>query len=344
VLELIPKVIPAPDPAVPDSVAEFDLVQPFLLESSGIRGDLVRLGAVAEHIVTRHAYPGPLAGLLVEMLTLTAMLSSMMKYDGVFSLQTSGDGPVRLMVSDMTSKGHLRGYAGFDAARLAAVVEGPMVEGAAVEGAAVEGAAGAEVAAGVAALLGHGHLAYTVDQGPDMERYQGIVALSGATLADCLQHYFLQSEQIQTGLIVVSGNGSGAQGGAWRAAGLILQRLPEEAGRAAAVAPDDDDAWRRAMVLQASCTEAELLDPGLPVDTLLYRLFHEEGVRVFRRRPLVARCRCARTRLEETLRSLPRAEIEDLRVDGEVIVTCEYCNRCYRFDDAALARIYTKGP
>ena len=321
-----------------DSATEFDLVQPFLLESSGIRGDLVRLGAVAEHIVTRHAYPGPLAGLLAEMLTLTAMLSSMMKYDGVFSLQTTGDGPVRLMVSDMTSKGHLRGYAGFDAARLAAVVEGAVVEGA-----VVEAEAGAEVAPGVAALLGQGHLAYTVDQGPDMERYQGIVALSGATLADCLQHYFLQSEQIQTGLIVVSGNGSGAQGGAWRAAGLILQRLPEEAGRAAAVAPDDD-AWRRAMVLQASCTEAELLDPGLPVDTLLYRLFHEEGVRVFRRRPLVARCRCARRRLEETLRSLPRAEIEDLRVDGEVIVTCEYCNRRYRFDDAALVRIYAKGP
>ena len=291
------------------------MVQPFLLESSGIRGDLVRLGAVAEHIVTRHAYPGPLAALLVEMLTLTAMLSSMMKYDGVFSLQTSSDGPVRLMVSDMTSNGHLRGYAGFDATRLTAA------------------------APGVAALLGQGHLAYTVDQGPDMERYQGIVALSGATLADCLQHYFLQSEQIQAGLMVVSGNA----GGSWRAAGLILQRLPEEAVRAAVAGPDDD-AWRRAMVLQASCTEAELLDPGLPVNTLLYRLFHEEGVRAFRRRPLVARCRCARTRLEETLRSLPRVEIEDLKVDGEVIVTCEYCNRRYHFDNAALAGIYAPEP
>ncbi len=315
--ELIPK-------EVPDSAtAEFDLVQPFMLESSGIRGDLVRLGAVAEHIVTRHAYPGPLAAALVEMLTLTAMLSSMMKYDGVFSLQTSGDGPVRLMVSDMTSKGYLRGYAGYDAARLAAV----------------EAAAGAEGAPGVAALLGQGHLAYTVDQGPGMERYQGIVALSGATLADCLQHYVLQSDPIQTGLMVVSGHA----GGSWRAAGLILQRLPEEAGRAAVAAPDDD-AWRRAMVLQASCKEAELLDPGLPVDTLLYRLFHEEGVRVFRRRPLAARCRCARRRLEETLRSLPRTEIEDLKVDGEVVVTCEYCNRRYRFDDAALARIYSAKP
>ncbi len=296
--------------------AEFDLVQPFLLEASGIRGDLVRLGAAAEHIVTRHAYPGPVAGLLVEMLTLTAMLSAMMKYDGVFSLQTSGDGPVRLMVSDVTSQGHLRGYAGFDAERLATMA-----------------------GAGVAELLGKGHLAYTVDQGPDMERYQGIVALSGATLADCLQHYFRQSEQIRTGLMVASGK----VGGSWRAGGLILQRLPEEAGQAAVAAPDED-AWRRAMVLQASCTKAELLDPDLPVNDLLYRLFHEEGVRAFRRRPLVARCRCARTRLEETLRSLPRTEIEDLNIDGEVVVTCEYCNRRYHFDDAALARIYAAEP
>jgi molecular chaperone Hsp33 len=348
--ELKSKAVPVPDSAA----AEFDLVQPFLLESSGIRGDLVRLDAVAGHIVTRHAYPGPLAALLVEMLTLTAMLSSMMKYDGVFSLQTSGDGPVRLMVSDMTSMGHLRGYAGFDAERLAAAVEAAAVEAAAVGAAAVDAAAGdvaagdvaagdvaaGDVAAGVVKLLGKGHLAYTVDQGPDMERYQGIVALSGTTLADCLQHYFLQSEQIQTGLIVTSGNA----GGRWRAAGLILQRLPEEsAGRAAAAAPDDD-AWRRAMVLQASCTEAELLDPDLPVNDLLYRLFHQEGVRVFQRRPLVARCRCARTRLEETLQSLPRVEIEDLKVDGEVVVTCEYCNRCYHFDDAALARIYAPKP
>ncbi len=302
-----------------DSVAEFDLVQPFLLESSGIRGDLVRLGNAAGHIVTRHAYPDPLAALLAELLTLTAMLSSMMKFDGVFSLQTSSDGPVGLMVADITSEGHLRGYAGFDADRLAAVLEAE---------------------AGVPELLGTGHLAYTVDQGPDMERYQGIVALSGATLADCLQHYFLQSEQIQTGLILASGK----VGDSWRAAGLILQRLPEEAAGTAAAAVPDEDAWRRAMVLQASCTGAELLDPTLPVNGLLYRLFHEEGVRVFRRRPLAARCRCGRDRLEQTLRSLPRAEIEDLRIDGAVIVTCEYCNRRYRFDDAALARVYTSQP
>ena len=148
--ELIPKKAPA-QPATPvpaGAAAEFDLVQPFLLESSGIRGNLVRLGSAAEHIVTRHAYPDPLARLLAELLTLTAMLSSMMKFDGVFSLQTSSDGPVGLMVADMTSAGHLRGYAGFDADRLAA---------------AVGNAERAETSPGVAELLGKGHLAYTVD-------------------------------------------------------------------------------------------------------------------------------------------------------------------------------------
>jgi molecular chaperone Hsp33 len=314
--------------AAAPSSAESDLVQPFMLESSGIRGDLVRLSSVADHIITRHAYPDALAALLCEMLALTAMLSSMMKYDGVFSLQTKGDGPVGLMVADMTSEGHLRGYAGFDAARLEAALAG--------EDGAPDG-----WRPGVAELLGTGYLAFTMDQGPDMERYQGIVDLSGPALADCLQHYFRQSEQIQTGLIVTSGGARGA----WTSAGLILQRVPgqgagQAAGPNAPAGPPDEDAWRRAMILQASCMEEELLDPDLPVNDLLYRLFHEEGVRVFRRRPLAARCSCSRERLKKTLRAMPRAEIEDLKVDGKVIVTCEFCNRRYRFDGAALDRIY----
>ena len=304
--------------------SESDLVQPFMLESSGIRGDLVRLGGVADHIITRHAYPEPLAALLCEMLALTAMLSSMMKYDGVFSLQTKGDGPVGLMAADMTSEGHLRGYAGFDAAKLEAALAG-------------NGDAPDEGRPGVAELLGAGYLAFTVDQGPGTERYQGIVDLSGPALADCLQHYFRQSEQIQTGLTVASGGTRGA----WTSAGLILQRVPGPApGSSAPADPPDEDAWRRAMILQASCTEDELLDPELPVNDLLYRLFHEEGVRVFRRRPLDARCSCSRERLKKTLRAMPRAEIEDLKLDGKVIVTCEFCNRRYRFDGAALDRIY----
>jgi molecular chaperone Hsp33 len=313
-----------PQDASAAALPEHDLVQPFMLESSGIRGDLVRLGSVADHIITRHAYPDPLAALLGEILALTAMLSSMMKYDGVFSLQTKGAGPVSLMVADVTSEGHLRGYAGFDDGKLeAALVSGPGARNGAPPG--------------VPELLGAGHLAFTMDQGPHTERYQGIVELSGPSLASCLQHYFRQSEQIQTGLIVTAGK----MRGAWTSAGLILQRVPSESaepnGRSD---PADDDAWRRAMVLQASCTEDELLDPELPVNDLLYRLFHEEGVRVFRRRPLDARCHCSRKRLEKTLRALPRAEIEDLKIAGKVVVTCEFCNRRYRFGGAALDRIY----
>ncbi len=300
---------------------EDDLVQPFMLDSSGIRGDVVRLGRVVDHIITRHAYPEPLAALLGEMLTLTAMLSNMLKFKGVFSLQTKGEGPVNPMVCDMTSEGRLRGYAGFDEARLEAAL-------------ARRAAAGPAEPPGVPELLGPGYLAFTMDPGPPGERHQGVVELSGQTLADCLQHYFQQSEQIHTGLIVAAGRTDAA----WRSAGIVLQCVPgKAAGRAG---PADADAWRRAMILLASCTEAELLDRRLPVNDLLYRLFHEEGVRVFRRRRVVARCRCSRKRLEETLRAMPRTEVEDLKVDGRITVTCEFCNRRYRFDSTALERLY----
>jgi len=319
VLDLIP------DDGGAGALPEDDLVQPFLLESSGIRGDLVRLGPAVHRIVTRHDYCEPVARLLAEMLTLAPMLGSLMKFDGVFTLQTKGDGPVPLMVADMTSEGHLRGYAALREAELQALL-----------------ARTPAVPQGVDSLLGRGYLAFTVDQGAHSDRYQGIVELRGTSLADCLQHYFLQSEQIQTGVLVAAGRGAR---GRWRSAGIVLQRIPPEGGALderprAEVLEVDEDAWRRAMVLLASCTEAELLDAGLPANDLLFRLFHEEGVRVFRRRALRDRCRCRRKRLEATLRSLPRDEIDDLMIDGEVVVTCEFCRKSYRFDRAALDRIY----
>ncbi|MFQ6018384.1 MAG: Hsp33 family molecular chaperone HslO [Kiloniellaceae bacterium] len=301
-----------------------DLVQPFMLESSGIRGNLVRLGSVAEAIITGHGYPQPVGELLGELLALTGVLSSMLKFDGVFALQAKGDGPVGMMVADMTSQRRLRAYAGFDADKLTAVLR-------------ARRRARIRDRPGVPELLGSGYLACTVDEGVATERHQGIVELDGPSLADCLQHYFRQCEQIQTGLVVAAGKPDGA----WRAAGLILQRLPKsDQGSPGKAKPAYEDAWLRAMVLQASCTEAELLDPKLPVHDLLYRLFHEEGVRVFRQRALVAGCRCTRERLEETLRAMPRERVEDLTIDGEVVVTCQFCNRDYRFDWAALERIY----
>jgi molecular chaperone Hsp33 len=291
-----------------------DQVQPFLIESSGIRGRLLRLEGVCDRILARHDYPAPVARLLAEMLALCGGLASLIKYEGVFTLQASGDGPLRMMVVDVTSEGAMRGYAGFDRERMETLM------------------AAGDAQPSVPQLFGQGHLAFTVDQGGYSERYQGIVALTGDTLADCLQHYFMQSEQLQSGIVLAAGR----RGAHWVSAALVLQRLPEEAVHAI----EDEDDWRRAMVLQASCSEDELLDDSLGFHNLLYRLFHEEGVRVFEPRPLKEGCRCSRAKLENVLKSMPRAEIEDLKSDGAVEVTCEFCTRLYRFDDDDLDRIY----
>jgi molecular chaperone Hsp33 len=292
-----------------------DLVQPFLIESSGIRGRLLRLESVCDRILSRHAYPEPVARLLAEMLALCGGLASLIKYDGVFTLQASGDGPLRMLVVDVTSSGEMRGYAGFDEKAIAELV--------------------AETGDGVTVpqLFGKGYLAFTVDhQGGHGDRYQGIVELTGDTLADCLQHYFMQSEQLQSGIVLAAGQ----RDAHWVSAALVLQRLPEEAIHVI----EDEEEWRRAMILQASVRENELLDDNLGLNDLLFRLFHEEGVRVFEPRRLVEGCRCSQTKLEEVLRSMPRAEISDLKVDGAVEVTCQFCNTVYRFNDDDLERIY----
>lgn len=285
-----------------------DLILPFQIEAQGLRGRLARLGPLADEILHRHAYPAPVARLLAEMLGLAALLAGALKYEGVFTLQTSGDGPVRLMVADVSSGGTLRGYAQFDAARLPQSGE-----------------------ASVPRMLGAGHLAFTVDQGDFAERYQGIVELTGATLADCVHHYFRQSEQLQCALKL----GTAEENGHWRIGALMLQRLPppEDSEEAEAA----EDGWRRALAFMASVSSAELTDAALPPEDLLFRLFHEDGVRVYRKHGLNAGCRCSRERVAEVLRAMPVEEIEALQKEGEAVVTCEFCSRQYRFDRETLA-------
>jgi molecular chaperone Hsp33 len=295
-----------------------DEIQPFLLESSGIRGRLLRLGPVADTILRRHDYPPAVARLLGEMLALAGALASLMKYEGVFTAQAKGDGPVALLVSDVTAEGDLRGYAGFDDERLAALLD-----------------SGREV--GLEDLMGEGYFAYTVDRGPGRERYQGIVALAGRTLADCLQHYFLQSDQVQSGIVLAAEKIADE----WRSGALILQRIPEAGPTEAPLSSiEDQDSWRRAMTLQVTCGKRELLDFSLSSHDLLYRLFHEEGVRVFEPRPLRAACRCSRERLEKVFTAMPREEVTALTVDGVVEARCEFCNARYLFDEEALADLF----
>ena len=295
-----------------------DVVQPFQLDLFALRGRLVRLGPTVDRILAQHDYPEPVATLLGEAITLAVMLAGALKYDGVFTLQTKGDGPVRLLVADVKTDGAVRGYAQYDAKRLGEIVpesgESPSVP----------------------KLLGAGYIAFTVDQGDDTERYQGIVSITGATLAECAQHYFRQSEQLQAGLKLAVARAG--EEGAWRAGGLMLQRVPPEGGRAR-IADDVEDAWRRVMVLMSSATSAELVAPDLPPRRLLWRLFHEEEVRVYQTHAVEARCRCSRERIAGILKAFPLDEIDEMKKEAVTTVTCEFCNTRYEFAAADLELI-----
>jgi molecular chaperone Hsp33 len=310
-----------------DSVFDDDLVQPFQIDAPGLRGRLVRLGPLVDEVLRRHDYPRPVAELLGETLALAATLAAALKFDGVFTLQTKGDGPIRLMVVDVTSDGHMRGYAQFDHERLMSAQQGP-------------------IEAPVPRLLGAGYLAFTVDQGPDTERYQGIVELIGATLADCAHHYFRQSEQLQAGIRLACGLMPGDDGTMrWRAGALMLQRLPDEGGHAvleSSRADSAEDDWRRSLIMMGSSRSDELLDAKLSPSDLLFRLFHEDGVRIYPVHRLTAQCRCSLQRVTGMLKSLPRDEVQSLKIDDAVVVTCEFCSAEYRFDDDDLAGIYQK--
>jgi molecular chaperone Hsp33 len=303
-----------PPPAPPAD----DLVLPFRVGAAGLRGRLVRLGPAIDRILSQHDYPEPVAALLGEAITLAVVLAGALKYDGVFTLQTKGDGPIRLIVADVSTDGAVRGYAQYDQKKLDVVM-----------------AAGATTLS-VPRLLGAGYIAFTVDQGEETDRYQGIVELAGASLADCAQHYFRQSEQIQAGIKLAVGQTGPER--TWRAGGLMLQRVPPEGGYGV-IADDVEDGWRRAMVLMSSATSGELVDPDLTPHGLLFRLFHEDGVRVYDTHPLEARCRCSRERIETILRAFPADELDDMQKERVTTVTCEFCSRRYTFDAEEISRL-----
>jgi len=297
-----------------------DAATPFQVEALGVRGRLVRLAGSTEPVIRAGRYPEPVAALLLEVQALTAMLASALKYDGIFTLQIQGDGPISLLVADATSEGDLRAYAKFDADavdRAATTTDGLVPH-----------------------MVGAGHMAFTVDQGPDTERYQGITELAGTTLAECTANYFRQSEQLDTVIVSAkapeAGDATGTPG--ITAAALMVQRLPSSplADEEAA------EAWREAALLAGTLTTAELLDAGLEANDLLFKLYHERGVRAFPAEPLRHACRCSRGRVSRTLASFPRTEIEDMCVDNEIAVTCEYCGTEYTFDQPALDDLFSE--
>jgi molecular chaperone Hsp33 len=240
-----------------------------------------------------------------------------------------------MLVVDFTSPGNMRGCARFDADRVAAAI-----------------AAGADKPG---QLLGHGHLAMTIDQGPEMSRYQGLVPLEGNDLEHAAHEYFLRSEQIPTRvrLAVAEEFRGGENGGArrrWRAGGILLQFLPKSPERARqdlppgdappgteAQAPREDDAWVEGRSLVETVSDIELIDPALSSERLAYRLFHERGVRVFRAAAIQAQCSCSRQSVENMLQSFPQEDRDDMIENGKITVTCEFCSSTYVFAPAEIA-------
>lgn len=311
----------------PSSVPVDDAVLPFEVAPLDLRGRLTRLGPALDDLLAKHDYPAPVAKLLGEAIVLTTLLGSALKFDGRFILQTQTDGPVSLMIVDFRAPDQMRAYARFDAERLVAGLDS-------------------------AALLGKGHLAMTVDQGPDMSRYQGLVALDGGTLEDAAHEYFLRSEQIPTKVRLAVGEEwrGGEEGGPkhrWRAGGMLLQFLPKASDRMqrdlhAGDVPEgvtidtapEDDAWVEGQSLISTVEDVELIDPDLSGERLLYRLFHERGVRVFAPSPLRAQCSCSREAVSGMLKSFEPQDRADMVKDDKVVVTCEFCSSVYEFTPA----------
>jgi len=307
-----------------------DIVLPFAVESLSTRGRLVRLGPAIDQLLKRHDYPEAVSKLVAEAVALAALLGSTLKMNGRFQLQTKSDGPVSMLLVDFDAPSHLRALARFDRARL-------------------------ELASGTGDdLLGQGHLAFTIDPGGEMTRYQGVIALEGQGLEAAAHHYFERSEQIPTRVrLAVAEEFRGGENGArrrWRAGGILLQFLPRSPERARqpdldpgdappgteTYAPPEDDAWVEGRSLVETVDDIELIDPALSSERLAYRLFHEPGVRVFPAAPVQAQCSCSRQSVEAMLQSFPQDDRDDMIEDGKITVTCEFCNSKYVFAPAEV--------
>lgn len=292
-----------------------DAVLPFAIEKLDVRGRTVRLGDSIDTILTRHDYPPAVARAVGEAAALTTLLGTALKFEGCFQLQTRTDGIVSMIVVDFDAPDRLRACATFDAQAL----ERALAEGRTLD---------------TAALLGKGHLGLTIDQGPHMSRYQGIVALEGQGLEDAAHHYFRQSEQIPTRIRLAVGeeftSGGEQRRAAYRAGGVMVQYLPGHGTVPAAPDDAENDGWREARLLVETVEDHELIDSTLSSERLLYRLFHEHEVRVFDAQSVHEECRCTRERIVSMLGSFSMDERQQMIGDnGRIGVTCEFCSRHY---------------
>ena len=291
-----------------------DIVTVFQLDGQPVRGRAVTMGSALNEALGQR-YPDLVARLLGETMLMSAIIAQSLKFDGRLVIQCHGTnkGAVSLLMSDCTTEGHIRGYARWDEDSLKELKLDNRNPGA-------------------EALLGGGTFSMTIDQGPDMDQYQGLAAIEGVRLSDCAEHYFKQSEQIPTEIRLVCGQlQEPGKDPIWRGGGLMIQKIAEDKTRG-----DTDEAWDTARALFQTVTDAEFLDPELSQNDLLYRLFHEDGVRVVETSAIIARCKCSRERLENTLRSFETKALTDMAENGVIEANCEFCDTTYEFAVADL--------
>jgi molecular chaperone Hsp33 len=291
-----------------------DFVLPFQLEKASIRGRLVRMKSSIHEIIERHKYPILINRLLEEVIALTVALANFFKYDGVFTLQISGNGPVRLMVVDITHLGEIRACARFNEE---AVLKLPLST------------------SPIHPIFGTGYLAFTIVQENTDDRYQGIVDLDGSTIAECLHHFFRKSDQLETGIVVFSKTENSNPSG-HLAAALILQRMPTAPGLSFEQIEMENDAWLRSLSILGTATATELLSLELSAQDLLFRLFWEDGIRIYEQRPMIAKCRCSYDRVHTMLKTFSPTDIEQMIENDQITVVCEFCNQAYNFDPQGI--------
>lgn len=278
----------------------------FVIEAHPVHGRLVRLGATLDQILGAHDYPEPVANLLGEACVLAVLVGASLKFEGRMILQAQGDGCVRYVVADYDTRGGVRGFCRYDEDELNALMAAN---------------AGSFQSLGAQALLGKGTFIMTLDPEGQMERYQGVTPIEGESLSLCAEHYFAQSEQVPTQVKLAVAQDSGR----WRAAGMMIQAIAADEARG-----DTRESFQHIRALFETLGEEELTDFELGAERLLYRLFHEDGVRLSPAKAVFRLCRCTQDRVEELVSSFSAEEQSDMReADGKVHITCEYCSRTF---------------
>ena len=299
----------------------FDTCVSFFIDNGAYQGRLIRMSSVLDTIIGKHCYPRPVAAVVAESTVLAAMLASTLKYEGLFTLQTQSNGAVSMVVVDVTSEGKIRACASFDEEHLKQNQELRKTSG--------------EIEA-APHLMGKGHLAFTVDQGPNTELYQGIVDLQGKNLTECALRYFKQSEQIDTDLKLFLQAPEG-ESGSWLAAGIMLQKMPLKGGNESS--PEEmEEAWNEAKVFMERLTQDEVFDAELTSEQLLHRLFHANNLSISKCKNYSFGCRCSREKLLQTLSTFSEDDINAMLENNKVTATCHFCSEKYVFDKGELIK------